>query len=163
MCINQHSLYTNAIIFCDQLLAPSFPIPSGKTLLLPTSCDNRILQPHLIQGSMDQMSAGKTPGEESSPAERQEQRSNSAAATTAGDGGEHESEEAERQRIERLGRERPPKLKSFGAELFFCYSVIASQFMAVSCSGGLIDVDMRIELGCRNISCLGSMSSFQPF
>jgi len=62
---------------------------------------------------MDQMSAGKTPGEESSPAERQEQRSNSAAATTAGDGGEHESEEAERQRIERLGRERPPKLKSF--------------------------------------------------
>ena len=112
---------------------------------------------------MDQMSAGKTPGEESSPAERQEQRSNSAAATTADDGGEHESEEAERQRIERLGRERPPKLKSFRAELFFYYSVIASQFMAVSCSGGLIDVDMRIELGCRNISCLGSMSSFQLF
>lgn len=48
------------------------------------------------------------------------------------DGGEHESEESEGQRIERLGRERPAKLKSLGAEIFFCYSVIASQFMAVS-------------------------------
>lgn len=112
---------------------------------------------------MDQMSVGKTSGEESNSAERQAQRSNPAAATTKGDGGEHESGEAERQRIERLGRERPSKLKSFAAELFFCYSVIASQFMAVSCSGGLIDVDMKIELDCRNISCLGSMLSFQPF
>ena len=44
---------------------------------------------------------------------------------------EPENEEAERQRIERLGRERPAKLKSFTAEIFFCYSVIASQFIAV--------------------------------
>lgn len=89
---------------------------------------------------MDQMSSGNTPGEESSPAERQVRRSNNSAATTVGDGGEHDNEEAERQHIERLGRERPPKLKSFGAELLFCYSVIASQFMAVSCFGRLIDV-----------------------
>ena len=40
-------------------------------------------------------------------------------------------EESERQRIERLGRERPPQFKSFWAEVFFVYSVIASQFMAV--------------------------------
>lgn len=112
---------------------------------------------------MDQKSGGTTPGEESNPAERQPQISDSAAATAAGDGGEHESEGAERQRTERLGRERPPKLKSFGAELFFCYSVIASQFMAVSCSGGPIYVDMKIELDYRNILYLGSMSSFQPF
>ena len=39
--------------------------------------------------------------------------------------------ESERVRIERLGRERPAKFKSFGAELAFCYSIIASQFMAV--------------------------------
>lgn len=48
------------------------------------------------------------------------------------EGGQHEAAETERQRIERLGRERPAKLKSPGAEVFFCYSVIASQFMAVS-------------------------------
>ena len=47
----------------------------------------------------------------------------------------HITEETERQRIERLGRERPAKLKSLGAEVFFCYSVIASQFMAVSPAG----------------------------
>lgn len=35
-------------------------------------------------------------------------------------------------RIERLGRERPAKFKSVGGELAFCYSIIASQFMAVS-------------------------------
>ncbi|KAL8903784.1 MAG: hypothetical protein Q9207_003708 [Kuettlingeria erythrocarpa] len=40
------------------------------------------------------------------------------------------AEETERQRLERLGRERPAKLKSLTAEIFFCYSVIASQFMA---------------------------------
>ena len=43
-------------------------------------------------------------------------------------GEEGESEEA---RIERLGRERPTKFTSLGAEVAFCYSVIASQFMAV--------------------------------
>lgn len=54
-------------------------------------------------------------------------------------GGQHKSEESEPQRTERLGRERPAKLKSLGAEIFFCYSVIASQFMTVSllCVEGL--------------------------
>lgn len=35
-------------------------------------------------------------------------------------------------RLERLGRERPAKFKSVKAEVAFCYSVVASQFMAVS-------------------------------
>ena len=56
---------------------------------------------------------------------------------------EPESEEAERQRIERLGRERPAKLMSFGAEILFCYSIIASQFMAVSSFGRLIEVHSK--------------------
>lgn len=41
---------------------------------------------------------------------------------------EPESEDA---LIERLGRERPSKFNSFGAEVAFCYSTIASEFMAV--------------------------------
>ena len=45
---------------------------------------------------------------------------------------DEEALESEHARIERLGRERPAKFKSFGAELAFCYSIIASQFMAVS-------------------------------
>lgn len=45
--------------------------------------------------------------------------------------GEEEIIESEQARIERLGRERPAKFKSLGAELAFCYSIIASQFMAV--------------------------------
>lgn len=45
------------------------------------------------------------------------------------DGEESETEQA---RIERLGRERPAKFKSMWAEIFFCYSILASQFMAVS-------------------------------
>lgn len=45
--------------------------------------------------------------------------------------GDEEASESDRARIERLGRERPEKFKSFGAELAFCYSVIASQFMSV--------------------------------
>ena len=45
---------------------------------------------------------------------------------------ELENEEGDRQRLERLGRERPVKLKSITAEILFCYSIIASQFMAVS-------------------------------
>ena len=46
-------------------------------------------------------------------------------------GEEVETEEA---RIERLGRERPAIFKSLGAEILFCYSILASQFMAVSLS-----------------------------
>ena len=45
--------------------------------------------------------------------------------------GDGEALETEQARIERLGRERPAKFKSAGAELAFCYSIIASQFMAV--------------------------------
>ena len=45
--------------------------------------------------------------------------------------GDEEAQESDRARLDRLGRERPAKFKSFGAELAFCYSVIASQFMSV--------------------------------
>ena len=45
--------------------------------------------------------------------------------------GDEEAPESDRARIERLGRERPARFKSFEAELAFCYSVIASQFMSV--------------------------------
>ena len=45
--------------------------------------------------------------------------------------GAEEVIESEQARIERLGRERPAKFKSLAAELAFCYSIIASQFMAV--------------------------------
>ena len=38
--------------------------------------------------------------------------------------------EPENARLERLGRERPLRFKSFGAELAFCYSILASEFMA---------------------------------
>ena len=41
-------------------------------------------------------------------------------------------EETERQRVERLGRERPPQFRSLWAEVLFVYSILASQFMAVS-------------------------------
>ena len=40
--------------------------------------------------------------------------------------------ESKRAHIEKLGRERPAKFKTALAEILFCYSVIASQFMAVS-------------------------------
>lgn len=55
-------------------------------------------------------------------------QSKSAEVATSGD---EEAPESDRARIERLGRERPARFKSFGAELAFCYSVIASQFMSV--------------------------------
>ena len=47
------------------------------------------------------------------------------------DVGDREAPELDRASIERMGRERPTKFKSFGAELTFCYSVIASEFMIV--------------------------------
>lgn len=55
-------------------------------------------------------------------------QSKSAAIAIPGD---EEAPGSDRARIDRLGRERPAKFKSFGAELAFCYSVIASQFMSV--------------------------------
>ena len=45
--------------------------------------------------------------------------------------GDAEAPESELAHIERMGRQRPSQFKSFVAELAFCYSVIASQFMAV--------------------------------
>ena len=45
--------------------------------------------------------------------------------------GDEEAQESDQAHFDRLGRERPAKFKSFGAELAFCYSVIASQFMTV--------------------------------
>ena len=41
-------------------------------------------------------------------------------------------EESEGDRIERLGRERPAQFKTIWAEILFIYSILASQFMAVS-------------------------------
>ena len=41
-------------------------------------------------------------------------------------------EESERERLERLGRERPPQFQSMWAEVLFVYSILASQFMAAS-------------------------------
>lgn len=41
-------------------------------------------------------------------------------------------DEAETARIQRLGRERPRIFKSLWAEIGFCYSILASMFMAVS-------------------------------
>ena len=46
--------------------------------------------------------------------------------------GDEEASELEGARLERLGRERPAKFKTVWAEVAFCYSILASQIMAVS-------------------------------
>ena len=56
--------------------------------------------------------------------------------------------ESEQARIERLGRERPAKFKSLGAELAFCYSIIASQFMAVCID--VLHCRQVLEINCPN-------------
>lgn len=87
---------------------------------------------------MDHHSAVETPTDLNNgfvgadPVERHVGKSEGSDSRTADHQEDHGTEETERQRIERLGRERPAKLNSLGAEVFFCYSVIASQFMAVS-------------------------------
>ena len=43
-----------------------------------------------------------------------------------------EDDESKKAQIERLARERPAKFKSLWSEMLFCYSVLASQMMAVS-------------------------------
>jgi len=48
--------------------------------------------------------------------------------------GDEEAPESEAAHLERLGRERPTKFQSTWAEVAFCYSIIASQFMAASLS-----------------------------
>ena len=45
--------------------------------------------------------------------------------------GTKDVDEDERARIERLGRERPPKFKSLTAEICFCYSLLASMITVV--------------------------------
>ena len=45
--------------------------------------------------------------------------------------GDQEAQVSDQAHFDRLGRQRPAQFKSFGAELAFCYSVIASQFMTV--------------------------------
>lgn len=44
-------------------------------------------------------------------------------------------DEDEKARMDRLGRERPAKFKSFTAEVCFCYSILASMIMVVGSSG----------------------------
>jgi hypothetical protein len=44
-------------------------------------------------------------------------------------------DEDEKARIERLGRERPPKFKSLTAEISFCYSLLASMITVVRSFG----------------------------
>lgn len=44
-------------------------------------------------------------------------------------------DEDEKARIERLGRERPPKFKSLTAEICFCYSLLASMITVVGSFG----------------------------
>jgi len=56
-------------------------------------------------------------------------------------------EGSERARIERLGRERPPKFTSLWAEIGFCYSILASQFMAVGCCAVACTPRMFQEVG----------------
>ena len=77
--------------------------------------------------------------------------------------GTEEVIESEQARIERLGRERPAKFKSLGAELAFCYSIIASQFMAVCINGfhcsGMLETNLLTQN--RNTSYPVSMFSSQ--
>ena len=69
--------------------------------------------------------------------------------------GDEEAPESDRARIERLGRERPAKFQSFGAELGFCYSVIASQFMSV-CSVAATSFQGTVLTRIRSTSFLVS-------
>lgn len=76
------------------------------------------------------------------------------SAKTTGDA---EASESERARIECLGRERPAKFNSFGAEVAFCYSIIASQFMAVRVPSFSMCYSCALMTWSRNISCPVSM------
>jgi len=71
------------------------------------------------------------------------------------------NEESEEARIERLGRERPAKFKSVGAELAFCYAILASQFMAV-CHASKIPTPIADLTTNRNTSSPASTSFFLP-
>lgn len=85
-----------------------------------------------------------------------------ARVITRTDNEEPESiEESEEERIERLGRERPAMFKSLGAELAFCYAILASQFMSV-CGSFTMAIPMAILTEFRSTSYLASMLFFPP-
>lgn len=84
-----------------------------------------------VSGRIPAQNSAELQGHEKLKALRKSPPENNAAEKSHRD---EEAPESEHARIERLGRERPAKFKSFGAELAFCYSIIASQFMAVSLS-----------------------------
>lgn len=114
----------------------------GKTDVLRTEenpglAQERIFNEPTVKASADQLADAvntwemvKKEGPDIQPVKPSESlpQSKSAEITIPGDG---EASQSDRARIERLGRERPAKFKSLGAEVTFCYSVIASQFMSV--------------------------------
>ena len=67
---------------------------------------------------------------------------------------QHESRESDRARIERLGREKPEVFKSLWAEVGFCYSILASQFMAVSDSYISSTTAMTVSLRLNTDLCV---------
>ena len=58
--------------------------------------------------------------------------------------GDEEASDSEEARLERLGRQRPAKFKSVWAEIAFCYSILASQIMAVSPTPSRLQVKRRM-------------------
>ena len=61
---------------------------------------------------------------------------------------QHDNRESDRARVERMGREKPEMFKSLWAEVGFCYSILASQFMAVSDSyiSSMAAIKVSLEL-----------------
>jgi len=72
--------------------------------------------------------------------------------------GNDEEEESLEARIERLGRERPPKFKSLWAEIGFVFSISMSQVLSVR----VILPSVFTSNTSRNISSLASLSSYPP-
>lgn len=64
-------------------------------------------------------------------------------------------EESESDRVERLGRERPQIFKSLWAEIGFCYSILASQIMAVSDLSYGRKHSSRSLKSTANLACVG--------
>ena len=125
------------------------PDTEGRTgsVATITSCNSRIQIPfrELSPNSTHEMA--RTPKGAESPPMTSEK-------------GEPLKEESEKERIERLGRQRPPQFKSLMAEILFVYSILASQFMAVS-QPSLCHSISSTDGGCRSTSSRGSMSFSQ--
>ena len=96
-------------------------IPSESMLKTSTDQDAKHRRSH---------ESTKDEGLDAQPEEPPQRLPRNRIAKTATTGDE-EAQESDRAHFDRLGRVRPAKFKSFGAELAFCYSVIASQFMTV--------------------------------